>query len=222
MSGLYSPGPIMDNTAPVSDLVNVRRLHIGSGQEILADWLNVDTQPYPGVDLVLDVTQSFPFQNVELIYAEHFIEHLAYADAAAFLRNCRKALRIDGILRLSTPNLDWVWMTQYRFGRWESLQQEIQDCFGMNKGFHGWGHQFLYNLAVLTETLHDAGFLNVKPCRYRESEHEELRGVERHEQYLDAPDLPHVIIVEASGVREDPSPFLDPTRSEFLAAVADR
>lgn len=202
--------------------IPVEKLHVGSGPQIIPGWVNVDNQPYEGVDCVIDVTRVFPFSGVRLIFAEHFIEHLSYTDALQFLRNCRAALRDDGILRVSTPNLDWVWVTQYHFGQWTNVEQQIADCFSLNKGFRGWGHQFLYNLPVLTETLHEAGFAEVVPCRYGESAHEELRGIERHEQYLDDPALPHVIVVEASGRRAEPSPILEPTRSEFLSALADR
>src|SRR5258708_32385343 len=94
------------------------RPHVGSGPQILRGWVNIDSKPYPGVEHVLDVTQSFPFTDVKFIYAEHFIEHVPYAAGATFLATCRSVLREDGILRLSTPNLDWGWMTQYRFGRW--------------------------------------------------------------------------------------------------------
>lgn len=202
--------------------IPVEKLHVGCGPQILPGWVNVDNQPYEGVDCVIDVTRVFPFTDARLIYAEHFIEHLAYTDAVAFLRNCRAALRDDGVLRVSTPNLDWVWVTQYHFGLWTNREQPIHDCFSLNKGFRGWGHQFLYNLPVLTETLHDAGFANVVACRYGESEHDELRGVERHETYLDSPELPHVIIVEASGRSEQPAPLLEPGRSEYLSAISER
>src|SRR5438270_9161033 len=48
------------------------KLHIGAGTSPLAGWTNVDILPYPGVDAVLDVTRGLPFENVELIFAEHF------------------------------------------------------------------------------------------------------------------------------------------------------
>jgi len=45
--------------------------------------------------------------------------YLANADALELMRECRRVLR-DGILRLSTPNLDWVWVTRYRRGLTEA------------------------------------------------------------------------------------------------------
>ena len=52
------------------------RLHIGSGRERLEGWVNIDAQALPGVDVVADVTKGLQFENVEAIFAEHFIEHL--------------------------------------------------------------------------------------------------------------------------------------------------
>jgi predicted SAM-dependent methyltransferase len=181
------------------------RLHIGSGPVRLPGWTNVDNQKYPGVDHVLDVTRGLPWKrgDAELIFAEHFIEHLAYDDGLRFLRECRRVLAADGILRLSTPNLDWVWHTQYHPGQWTDAAEAVRDAFWMNKAFRGWGHQFLYNLPALEATLRAAGFADVVPVRYGESEHEGLRGLERHEQYIDTPELPHVVVVEASGVTSE-------------------
>jgi predicted SAM-dependent methyltransferase len=163
-------------------------------------WVNVDNQPYPGVDVVLDVTLGLPFENVEVVFAEHFIEHLSLDDARNFLRESRRVLAEDGILRLSTPNLDWVWSTHYHPGQWESGEHAISECFALNRAFRGWGHQFLFNKATLEATLHDTGFAAVTWCRYGESEHEGLRGIERHETWQDEPQLPHVLVAEASGI----------------------
>jgi predicted SAM-dependent methyltransferase len=198
------------------------KLHVGCGPQLLDGWINVDNQPYPGVDHVLDVREAFPFTDLRFIYAEHFIEHLPYDDAMTFLRNCRQALRDDGVMRISTPNLDWVWITQYHYGNWKSEAEAVKDCFWINRGFHGWGHRFLYNKAALKETLHDAGFAEVVSCDYGESSHPELNGIERHEQYYDVPEMPHIIIVEASGRRAEPSELLPPARDEFLTAVASK
>jgi hypothetical protein len=90
----------------------------------------------------------------------------------------------------------------------------------MNKAFRGWGHQFLYNGQTLTECLHDAGFASIERCAYGESRHEALRGVEHHEKYLDSPELPHLIVIEASGRRKAKSEILEGPREEFRAALS--
>jgi predicted SAM-dependent methyltransferase len=65
------------------------KVHVGAGRMSLHGWINVDNQPLPGIDHVMDVTRRFPFDDVAFIFAEHFIEHLAYDDALRFLKRCR-------------------------------------------------------------------------------------------------------------------------------------
>lgn len=171
------------------------KLHIGSGRVALPGWTNVDLESLPGVDFVLDVRQGLPFEGARFIYAEHFIEHLTHDEGIRFLREARNALAPEGVLRLSTPNLDWVMTTQYRL----DAADPIADCFSINKAFRGWGHQFLYNEQTLRAALRDAGFADVAAHTYGGSDHPELRGLEHHETYADTPEVPHVIILEARG-----------------------
>ena len=112
---------------------------------------------------------------------------------------CRRALADDGILRVSTPNLDWVLASHYRHGRWTTDDEAISDCFRMNRAFHGWGHRFLYNRQALEAALSAAGFSTITMHRYGESDVPELAGLERHEKSGDTAELPHVLIVQASG-----------------------
>ena len=196
------------------------KLHLGSGKTHIPGWINIDNQPLEGVDQVLDVTKGLPFDDVSFIFAEHFIEHLAYADATAFLCECRRVLRDDGVLRLSTPNLDWVWASHYRLDLDDADQ--VRGCFAINGAFRAWGHQFLYNERTLAATLHGAGFANVVRCQYGQSTHDELRGLERHEQSPDWGTLSHILIVEASGRGGKAPQYLSDPRADFLRDLLER
>jgi predicted SAM-dependent methyltransferase len=196
------------------------RLHLGCGQSPIAGWLNVDVQALPGVDRVLDVRKGLPFENVASIYAEHFLEHLDVADGLACLAECRRVLAPDGILRISTPNLDWVLATHYRYGNWPAEEDAIADCFQMNRAFHGWGHRFLYNRQLLVAALRAAGFADVSMHRYGESDVPELARLERHEKSGDSPELPHVLIAQAIGrgqARAFPKDLLEEYRQALEA-----
>ena len=175
------------------------RLHLGSGQAPIAGWVNIDIQALPGVDRVLDVRRGLPYDDVAAIYGEHFLEHLELVEGLACLVECRRALADDGILRLSTPNLDWVLASHYRYGRWAEEGEAVSDCFRMNRAFHGWGHRFLYNRQALDAALRAAGFATITMHRYGESEVPELAGLERHERSGDTDELPHVLVAQASG-----------------------
>ena len=194
------------------------RLHVGSGSESLPGWVNIDSRALPGVDRVLDVRRGLPFRDVASIYAEHFLEHLSLDEGLAFLAECRLALAEAGVLRLSTPNLDWVYATHYRPLSWTGEVDGIRDCMQMNRAFRGWGHQFLYNRQTLAAAMKGAGFANLVFCRYGASERPELAGLERHETWQDTPELPHVLIVEASGRAAPvalPKDFLDEYRRDI-------
>ncbi len=175
------------------------RLHLGSGQSPIAGWINIDVQQLPGVDRVLDVRRGLPFENVTAIYGEHFLEHLELEEGLACLVECRRVLAPDGILRISTPNLDWVLASHYRYGRWTADDEAVSDCFRMNRAFHGWGHRFLYNRQALHAAFSAAGFSTITMHRYGESDVPELAGLERHEKSGDTAELPHVLVAQASG-----------------------
>jgi predicted SAM-dependent methyltransferase len=198
------------------------RLHIGSGRERLEGWVNIDAQALPGVDVVADVTRGLDFANAEAVFAEHFIEHLPLDAAIDFLREAWRVLARQGSLRLSTPNLDWVWASHYRLE--DDPEAKRISALRLNRAFHGWRHQFLWNREMLGEALLACGFTGVRWCRYGESELPFFRGIERHETYGDAPELPHVIIVEAGKGKAQPerlAQFRALLRHEFLMHLSD-
>ena len=199
-----------ETTAPAVRIARAERLHVGCGRSAIPGWVNVDQFPLPGVDRVLNVGEGLPFEDVSFLYAEHFLEHLSLQEGLAFLRACRRVLASPGVLRLSTPNLDWVMKTHYRQGAWASDADAVDDCLNTNRAFHGWGHQFLYNRQTLALALTAAGFDAVTFHRYGESDRPELRGLEQHETFDDAEEFPHVVVAQATGLRvpsESPAPF---------------
>jgi predicted SAM-dependent methyltransferase len=190
------------------------RLHIGSGPQALQGWTNIDIARYPGVDVRLDVRGGLPFRDVEYIFAEHFIEHLDLHAAMYLLRECRRVMTDGGVLRLSTPDLEWVWASHYQLRT--APERAVADCFRLNGAFHGWGHQFLYNEATLTAMLLDAGFATVERRAYRESGHAALQNLERHERSADFDGIPDILILEASGRGDHTPAHLAAARAGFL------
>jgi predicted SAM-dependent methyltransferase len=171
------------------------RLHIGSGNVRLPGWTNVDAQRLPGVDVVADVTRGLGFADAEAVFSEHFLEHLALDDALRFLLEAHRALMAGGWVRLTTPNLDWVWLTHYRLEGEAAEKREA--ALAINRAFRGWRHQFLWNREMLAEALAACGFEAVRWCRRGESELPFFRDLERHDTYGDSEEMPHILIVEA-------------------------
>ncbi len=185
----------------------IDRVHVGSGpHNLFADWWNVDVRPFPGVDEVMDATRTWPWRDLSAVYGEHFLEHLDVAGAMAFLEEAARALRPGGVLRLSTPSLEWVWRTHLD----PSAGPDVlaAQTYRANRAFHGWGHRFLYSRPVLVRLLEAAGFSDLTFHAYGESDRDELRGLERHGGFEVVDGFPSVWIVEA--VRGEGPAGIDP------------
>ena len=169
-------------------------LHVGSGSEKIPGWINIDIEALPGVDLVLDVAESFPFSGVEAVFCEHFLEHLTLCQAFSFLLGVHRSLRTDGQIRITTPNLDYVWATHY--SATAGAQCSVEDALRANRAFHGWGHRLVWNAMLLVKVLESCGFRDLEFQARGESRFPHLRGLERHQIYPDTPEIPHVLVVE--------------------------
>lgn len=181
-------------TMVVHALRSIDQLHLGCGPNVLPGWGNLDLAGGPG-SYRYDLTQSLPKadSSVRYIYTEHFIEHLEREDGARLLRECRRVLTDDGVLRVSTPDLRFL-VREYESGRldeWADMQwHPASSCRLLNESMRLWGHAFLYDEEELRQTLAEAGFGSVHRVAYRESRYEPLASLETRPFH-------HDLIVEA-------------------------
>jgi hypothetical protein len=161
----------------------------------MADWWNVDIRRFRGIDQVADLTEPWPWRDLDYVYGEHFLEHLTLDGAIQFLTEAAGALRPDGRIRLSTPGLEWVWVTH--FDPSGPATEMIDSTYRTNRSFYGWGHRFLYSRPMLEHVLRGAGFTDLTFHRFGESDDAALRDLERHGTFDVADGWPSVWIVEA-------------------------
>ena len=158
------------------------RLHLACGNHVLDDWANLDLENN-GQVIGWDLTHRLPVRSdtIELIYSEHFIEHLPLDQAAIFLTECHRVLRPDGILRLSTPSLKKI-VDEYLSGRtseWCDVGwNPATPCRLVNEGLRLWGHQFVYDVDELKRLLGNTGYRQVTQVTWRESPTPALRNLE--------------------------------------------
>jgi predicted SAM-dependent methyltransferase len=170
----------------------VKKLQIGSGETSQTGWLDSDLMP-SGKEVFLDATKRFPFedQTFDYIFSEHMIEHLSFPDGLKMLAECHRVLKQNGKIRIATPDLAFLIelqrpeksALQAEFIKWliDSWIPEAQfyaDTFVFNYFVRAWGHQFIYDEKVLRSAFERVGFTDIKNCAIRESEEEELRGLE--------------------------------------------
>jgi predicted SAM-dependent methyltransferase len=158
------------------------KLHLGCGFNYIEGWCNVDLDSSVA-DLHADLRNPLPCADatVDLIYNEHFLEHLTRNQGLAFLKECRRVLNSRGVLRISTPDARWL-LAQYLVGKldeWTDVGWVPEtSCRLLNEGMRSWGHEFLYDLPELIGTLKEAGFSEIHRVPYRASANPELGGLE--------------------------------------------
>ncbi len=89
----------------------VRKLHIGCGGNPLEGWLNTEYEPRAPLSVMyLDASRPFPIpsDSFDLIFSEHMIEHVPLGAAFNMLQECGRVLRPGGLVRISTPPLEYL------------------------------------------------------------------------------------------------------------------
>lgn len=127
-----------------------------------------------------DLRNGVPFKTgeVDLIFTSHFLEHLTYREGLSFLRDCRRALKPDGFLRVVVPDAGLLAARYAGSLAGTNLLSEFDE---VNDGCKNsptaaakfWellhsGHQCCYDSETLCRALDDAGF-HPQPAAFRRS-----------------------------------------------------
>ena len=134
-------------------------LNLGGGSVLFERWLTADVDPRS--DVYVDVTRPLPLPDtsVDVVYSEEVIEHVSRECGRAMLCECLRILKPGGVLRLTTPSLDY-------FAR--RVLDIPPGTVEINNIFYLHGHQHIYSEADLCALLADVGFVEIKPSCYRD------------------------------------------------------
>jgi SAM-dependent methyltransferase len=83
-------------------------MNIGCGPCCTPGWLNADRHPGEGIDLECDIRRGVPLpeETFDYIVGMHLLQDLPYPDILPALKELRRLLKPDGVLRLGLPDLD--------------------------------------------------------------------------------------------------------------------
>lgn len=74
------------------------------------DYINLDAQSFPAVDVVTDLSQTIPLPDgvVSHIFSREMIEHLPYRKLPGLLMSCYRVLKPGGKMYLGCPDFDAI------------------------------------------------------------------------------------------------------------------
>jgi|HubBroStandDraft_4_1064222.scaffolds.fasta_scaffold312750_1 predicted SAM-dependent methyltransferase len=194
----------------------VRKLQVGAGTVNLPDWLNTDIEPSTPGQVYLDATKRLPFPDgsFRYVYGEQVIEHIPFADALSFLKECYRILEPGGRVRLATPNLLRIIelfnaqktpvqerVMDFEIGRWQLSRIPTPETVTLNLMVRAWGHQFLYDPASLHAAFAAAGFKPTFDFKAEESDDPALQHVEMHWQIGGGKEVDDYLCQIVEGVR---------------------
>jgi ubiquinone/menaquinone biosynthesis C-methylase UbiE len=84
--------------------VNLTKINLGCGTNILKGWINLDCAPLAGVDVVHDLNVlPLPFEDesADEILCEDVLEHVDYIP---LLKECHRILQPGGRMRIEVPH----------------------------------------------------------------------------------------------------------------------
>lgn len=172
-------------------------LQVGGGHHAKTgkEWLNGDII---AGEIHLNATKNLPFpaESIDVVFTEQFIEHLNQKQAIQFLSEAYRVLKPGGIIRQSTPDLEKLialYLDQNETVNFEdAVERHIRShhkntpyakatgCQFINDMFNLWGHQFIYDKSTLQNITKNAGFVKIEWFSFGESEHDDLKNLERH------------------------------------------
>ena len=161
------------------------RVNIGCGPNALAGWINLDAARGERIDVVWDLRRGMPFadDSCAAVFGEHVIEHVPRESAEKLLRECLRALKPGGVLRLSTPDAG-LYLRSYagdgEFLRHSSFAEPAETAMDrVNQMMREYGqHLWCYDAESLMLLLSKVGFSQVVEQKFGESLDPAMRGID--------------------------------------------
>ena len=137
-----------------------------------------------------DLTKPFPWKDntVSVIYSSHTLEHMDRENGMNFLKECHRVLKPHGIIRIVVPDLapiveryvNKTLPSEYFLEELYVLRGKPPRSFlkRLLWPYVGFPHQCMYDAESLIRIMKVAGFLQVLPKKYVDSEILDIQEIE--------------------------------------------
>lgn len=167
------------------------KLNLGSFRVMFHyGWVNIDVldlnswaQTYGYIFRQWDLSKGIPYPDgsVDLVYVSHLLEHFDFEGGFKLVSEIRRVLRPDGVLRISTPDLQRLCQEYVagRLGIYDHISDECAACPELARKFMSLllsgGHRMNYDRETLDHLLRRAGFAEISFPGFRESRSEKMK-----------------------------------------------
>ncbi|MBN2131854.1 MAG: methyltransferase domain-containing protein [Sedimentisphaerales bacterium] len=137
-------------------------LHIGCGPVNSPEFINIDALPYAHVHVItenIDDLPDFADETVDLVYMCHVLEHVRRPEVLRVLKEMKRVLKSDGVLRLSVPDFDRL-IEVYKAGGEDVDVIRNQLMGGQDSEYNI--HYSIFNHKGLSNLLREVGFREVR------------------------------------------------------------
>jgi SAM-dependent methyltransferase len=193
--------------SPADGAAQPSRLNMGCGLHREPGWINADADPRADLEVVLHHGEPLPFadERLDVVFSEHFLEHLSFMDGCHFLHESHRILRSGGTFRVSCPDLQAiVRMLEPSDDSWRALAR-VYESIGdfaegelsspervVNWAFYGHEHKHIWTFRQLEQQLERVGFVGTRRMPFGTSSVEGA-AIERR-----IPEAFYSLIVEAT------------------------
>lgn len=136
------------------------KLNLGCFNKKLPEFINIDIRADVNPDVVDNAftLETFEENSVDLIYTCHMLEHLDYKETKKALARWHKVLKLNGILRISVPNLEILFAHYFYHKNLDTLMTMLYGSQRHNFDYHKNGWDFI----KLEKELIQVGFKSVQ------------------------------------------------------------
>jgi predicted SAM-dependent methyltransferase len=145
------------------------KLHLGSGSRYLEGYLHIDIADYEHIDINSSVDKLNTIDNdtIDEIYASHVIEYFDRNEVEFVLKEWKRVLKKDAVLRIAVPNFEALIKVYRETGEIEKILGPLYGKWGLNDSSFIY-HKTVYDENSLTALLERIGFSDIKIWDWRE------------------------------------------------------
>ncbi len=168
-------------------VIDKHYLNVGCGPNTHREFINLEYNWLPGIDLCWDLTKGLPLEDRSMtgIFSEHCLEHFSLPTARLVVDDLFRVLRPGGTIRIVVPDAGMYLDTYQRQARGDdgvvfpfqvvvrAKTKLVAPMVSVNEIFYTdrdspAGHRCMFDYSLLSEILYLAGFCDVNRCCFGE------------------------------------------------------